>query len=90
MATRPIRTGARFAAVVAAFSLIVAFSLFNTLLLQYLRWSNGYIPRTRLPDWVDYWVIQVVLTIVCALLAFGVGFVFQLVRNRLSKQAVQK
>ena len=82
--------GANFAAVVAAFSLVVAFSLFNSLLWTYLELSRGYIPRTGLPDWVDYWVIQVVLTIVSALLAFGVGFVFQLIRNRLSKQAVQK
>ncbi len=80
MASSPMRTGTKVAAVVAAFSFLT--SVFRA----YLGWSNGYIPGVGLNTWFEFWLIHVILTIIFALLFFGIGFVFQLVRNRLSKQ----
>ena len=80
MASTPMRTGIKVAAAVAAFSFL------TNLFRAYLGWSNGYIPGVGLSTWFEFWLIHVLLTVIFALIIFGFGFVFQLVRNRFSKQ----
>jgi hypothetical protein len=81
MQTKPLKTGIKVAGFIAAINL--ANSLFRAL----LGWSNEYIPGTGAHNWIDYWAAQIAFTVIISLFAFFLGFMFRLVKNKISTKS---